>query len=81
MRSGADARLEPDRKSGRCRHTAPNVYGEMLRQICRDYSGLPDIRTLKDHEIVYFYEGLRPELRKFTAPEKATPSPRPSKRR
>lgn len=42
------------------------VYGEMLLQICRDYSGLPDARTLKAHEILFFYNGLRSELIKHT---------------
>ncbi len=42
------------------------VYGEMLLQICRDYPGLPDARTLKAHEILFFYNGLSPELRKHT---------------
>lgn len=45
------------------------VYTEMLRQVCRDYSGLPDPRTLTLSEIRFFYEGLRPELRKSTAPK------------
>jgi len=34
----------------------------MLRQICRDYSSLPDPRTLTMSEIRFFYEGLRPEF-------------------
>ncbi len=42
------------------------VYGEMLLQISRDYSGLPDARTLKAHEIKFFYNGLREELKKHT---------------
>lgn len=41
----------------------------MLRQICRDYSGLPDIRRLKQHEIIFFYDGLRPELKRATKPQ------------
>jgi hypothetical protein len=48
----------------------------MLQQICRDYSGLPDPRTLKDHEIVFFYNGLREELKKATAEKPATSAPR-----
>lgn len=31
----------------------------MLRQICRDYPGLPDPRTLSLSEIRFFYDGLR----------------------
>lgn len=42
------------------------VYTEMLLQICRDYPGLPDPRTLKAHEIVFFYGGLRAELKKHS---------------
>lgn len=56
MRSGADARLP----------SAVATYREMLRQIARDYAGLPDARTLSIAEIVFFYEGLRPELKKYT---------------
>jgi hypothetical protein len=42
------------------------VYGEMLLQICMDYPSLPDPRTLKRHEIKFFYEGLRASLKKTT---------------
>jgi len=56
VRNGADARL-PD---------AERTYKEMLLQIARDYPGLPDARTLSVPEIVFFYEGLRPELKKHT---------------
>ena len=47
-------------------NTYQNVYSEMLLQICRDYSGLPDIRTLKAREILFFYNGLRGELKEHT---------------
>ena len=47
-------------------HTGPTVYTEMLLQICRDYPGLPDPRTLTWRQIRFFYEGLRPELTKHT---------------
>lgn len=56
MRNGADARLS----------SAKATYTEMLLQIARDYPGLPDARTLSIAEIVFFYEGLRPELKKHT---------------
>ena len=68
MRSGADARLS----------NAQATYREMLLQCARDYPGLPDPRTLAVHEIVFFYEGLRPELRKHTRPP---PEPTPRKPR
>jgi len=56
VRNGADARLS----------SAKATYREMLLQIARDYAGLPDVRTLTVPEIVFFYDGLRPELRKHT---------------
>ena len=43
-----------------------NVYNQMLLQVARDYPGLPDARTLKAREILYFYNGLRSELIKHT---------------
>jgi len=60
VRRGADECL-PD--GG---HNLQNVYTEMLLQICRDYSGLPDPRTLAAHEIRFFYNGLREELKAHT---------------
>lgn len=64
VRNGADARLPIDVKSGRSSHSAVNVYREMLLQICRDYAGLPDPRTLTQNEICFFYNGLREELKR-----------------
>lgn len=46
--------------------SAAATYRAMLLQIARDYAGLPDPRTLTVAEILFFYEGLRPELRKYT---------------
>jgi hypothetical protein len=43
----------------------------MMLQVARDYSGLPDLRTLAIPEIVFFYEGVRPELKKYTRPKKS----------
>ena len=60
VRRGVDARLDKND------HVFAAVYGEMLLQICRDYPGLPDPRTLKAHEIKWFYEGLRQELKQHT---------------
>ena len=37
----------------------------MILQIARDYPGLPDIRDLSEHEIIFFYDGLREELKDF----------------
>lgn len=47
-------------------HVINLVYTEMLLQICRDYPGLPDPRTLRFREIKFFYNGLRAELIKHT---------------
>jgi len=66
VRNGADARLP----------SAQATYREMLLQIARDYAGLPDARSLTIGEIVFFYEGLRPELKKYTR-GKPDPSPNP----
>ena len=52
------------------------VYSEMLLQVCRDYPGLPDPRTLTISEIRWFYEGLRAELRRNTDPSKRPRVPR-----
>ena len=60
VRNGVDERL----KNGA--NTYPIVYTEMLLQICRDYNALPDIRTLKAHEIRFFYNALRAELKEHT---------------
>ena len=51
------------------RNTFEVVYTEMLLQVCRDYSGLPDARGLKAHEILFFYNGLRAELVGHTTPK------------
>ena len=50
-------------------HIFPTVYTEMFIQITRDYSGLSNIRELKAHEIRFFYEGLRSELKAHTKPK------------
>jgi hypothetical protein len=50
----------------------------MLLQCARDYAGLPDARTLTLAELVFFYEGLRPELQKHT---RVAPEPAPSRAR
>jgi hypothetical protein len=58
--------LERDEETGEVQHTLFRVYREMLRQICADYHGLPDPRTLEMDEIEFFYDGLRPSLRELT---------------
>jgi len=43
-----------------------SVYGNMFRTISRDYSSLPDPRTLRACEIRFYYDGLRYELLQST---------------
>jgi len=62
-------RYGTDAKRDRGGHTLPAVYSEMLRQIARDYSGLPDPRTLTMSEIRFFYDGIRAELKHHTRPK------------
>ena len=65
MRSG-ESRPLMAREGG---NTRANVYCDMLLQVCRDYPGLPDPRTLTASEIRFFYEPLRPELCEATKPK------------
>lgn len=60
---------KPPREKRFDTNTAPVVYGMMLAQVCRDYAGLPDPRTLTVEQILWFYDWLRPELKKHTAPK------------
>ena len=61
-----DAWLHPDSETGEIRHTVLTVYSEMLLQVCSDYPGLPDPRTLTMSEIRFFYEGRRRALQDAT---------------
>lgn len=61
VRHGQDEKLSEN--------TFYNVYTEMFFQICRDYPGLPDPRTLTLSQIKFFYDGVRDELKKHTAPK------------
>jgi len=47
-------------------HRRIPVYTEMMLQVCHNYAGLPDFRTLKLSEIRLFYEGIRGELKRAT---------------
>jgi len=40
----------------------------MMLQVCHNYAGLPDFRTLKLSEIRLFYEGIRGELKRASKP-------------
>lgn len=82
MRAGGDARLRKERKRGddgeegiTAGHKMVPVYSEMLLQICSEYPGLPDPRTLSMAEIRFFYEGARASLHEHTKPrpQKAGP--------
>ena len=64
--SGADARLPKDADTGRSSHTYHAVYRVMLLQIAREYPSLPDLRTLTEDDIRFFYDGLRHDLKKYT---------------
>lgn len=79
MRNGADTtRFE----SGK-RVSVGFAYREMLLQITRDYSGLPDVRALTLSQIFFFYDGERDELRRATrpAPPATSAARRPRKAR
>ena len=67
MRNGADVQLS----------SARATYTWMMLQVARDYPGLPDLRTLTVGEIAFFYDGLRPELKKHTKPQPQPTAPKP----
>ena len=58
-----------ENKSLKNGNTFDVVYREMFLQICRDYSTLPDAREIKAHEILFFFDGLRAELKEHTKPK------------
>lgn len=70
VRGGRDATLpritDADGETSRPGHTFDRVHIEMLLQICADYNSLPDVRTLRAHEIRFFYNGIRAGLHKTT---------------
>jgi hypothetical protein len=67
-----DATSDRKQKVYRRDHTSSRVHRTMLWQICRDYSTLPDPRTLTITEIVFWYAGLRADLYERTRPRKKT---------
>lgn len=77
VRAGAAQRIPRDRETGAFLHTVPNVYREMLLQICREYPGLPDPRTLTMSEVRFFYAPLLPELKRQTTPPTTKPKRKP----
>lgn len=50
-------------------HTRVAVYTTMFFQIIRDYN-IPDYRKLSGHEIRFFYDGIRAELKEATKPQR-----------
>lgn len=69
VRRGADAYLpdaiDPETKALVPRHTMGPVYGEIARQVCMDYPGLP-LLELTLTQLRWFYDGSRPALRAHT---------------
>jgi hypothetical protein len=59
VRGGRNVHLEEE-------HTRVRVYTEMLLQVVHDYPGIGNWRELSEHEIEFFYDGLRGELKKAT---------------
>ena len=49
----------------------------MLLQVCADYPGLPDARTLTVSEIRFFYNGLRDRLKQHNKRAAAIKAQRP----
>lgn len=56
VRNGADVQLS----------CAAHTYCAMILQIALDYPGLPDVRTLSVAEVVFFYNGMRAQLKKHS---------------
>jgi hypothetical protein len=52
------------------KHTFVNVYREMFVQVMLDYASLGNFRDLTYDEVEFFYEALRPSLRKMTKPDR-----------
>lgn len=70
VREGMSCFLPPDLDTRREIHTLPTVMGEMILQICSDYPGIPDYRTMTLDQIEWFYNGLRESLKAATKPRK-----------
>jgi hypothetical protein len=66
VRGGENTQIDNDPETGVVLHNAENVFGEMLMQVAREYSGLPDVRGLTFSELAYFYGGLRGDLKRST---------------
>ena len=39
------------------------VFAEIMRQISTDYAGAPDVRDMDLDELIWWYDGLRGQLR------------------
>jgi len=60
VRKGEEVILPPS-ADGLPRHTALNVYTEMLCAVAQGYSGINAMELSMD-DIEFFYDGLRPRL-------------------
>lgn len=68
MQRGIDVKIGPVVRGGRSLNTRSNVLGVMVVEICRAFSGAPSVRDISYHEILWFYDMLRSELRHKTKP-------------
>lgn len=69
VRNGENAKIPPEKRHERSPHKRVMVYGIMFAQICREYHTLPDLDTITAGQIRWFYDMLRPDLIKQTAPK------------
>jgi hypothetical protein len=65
-----------DWKAPKGAHVFEFVYKEMFSQVLLDYRSLGDIRTLKEYEIKFLYERLRPTLKQHHKTEQENRSRR-----
>ena len=68
MADGGNWCYPPDR-DGLPQHTVLTVYKSAILEICRDFSGLPDVRSMTMSQIRWFYDLIRPTLIKATKPK------------
>ena len=66
VRNGGDTHVNADGEP----IARVGLMREMIVQICAHYTALPDVRTMADGEIRFFYEGIRAALKRETKPGK-----------
>ena len=70
MINGQDIQRPNNSMTGAKQHLWPHVWNTMLYQIARDYTCIPDLFALTLDQILWFYDGLRGELkRSYKAPK------------